>query len=88
MGDKRIGQKKSRELSEKYFLIKIHTDLYHFMKFCEEEGIIEYNGHIDKYNVCGITPLQIYKSKEEHEKATFLLAEGLGKAVENIINKV
>jgi hypothetical protein len=56
---------------EKEELIQLHTLLVQVKKYCEEKGL---DCDFSKYNDLDITPSQVYRKREEHKKAVFLLA--------------
>ena len=52
-------------------LIQLHTLLVQVKKYCEAKGL---DCDFSKYNDLGVTPSQVYRKREEHKKAVFLLA--------------
>lgn len=55
-------------------LIYLHILLAHFKHFCEKYG---FDYRFKKYEELNISPSQIYRSKEEHTQAIFVLASEL-----------
>jgi hypothetical protein len=52
-------------------LIQLHTLFVQVKKYCEAKGL---DCDFSKYNDLGITPSQVYRNREDHKKAVFLLA--------------
>ena len=55
-------------------LVHFHILLAQFKNFCEENG---FSDDFRSYENLGIYPFQVYRSKEEHKRAIFVLANEL-----------
>jgi hypothetical protein len=61
-------------IMKKEELVYLHMLLAQLKKYCEENCV---NYDFKKYNDLGISPVQVYRKKEEHKQAIFVLASEL-----------
>lgn len=55
-------------------LIQLHLLLFQFKKFCEAQGYVSEFSHYDQLE---ISPFQVHRSKEDHQRAVFVLVTEL-----------
>jgi len=55
-------------------LVHLHMLLVLLKKYCEEQDL---DCDFSRYNEMEISPIQVYRRKEEHKQAVFLLATEL-----------
>ena len=59
---------------KKEALVQLHLLLAQLKKYCEETDL---DCKFTKYNELDISPFQVYRSKEEHKQAVFVLGTEL-----------